>query len=156
MKQISFFHLLMILGLLITLPSCDKVLTNDVEDICNDTVEAHIERRFTVPCQIYYSDTVAYEGPIEFSIKKIYCSGETNGLFQETGATNINGYFTPGLLYTYKFDNSLDQVYANYQVNRTYDLGFGDGERFYYSDVISSSFDVHKTIQFTLPWASTD
>jgi len=143
----------LILGaILIALTACEK----QEGDTCDDSKRTHVEVTFDFTFQIQYADKVPYQGYVGYLIKKTYCSGTVKGRYNKNGVTSATGYWDPGMIYTYKYDNTMDQV----DISITAESLSGDTEVIYwqgfmYNEVYLANH-VKKTYYLTLPYKSTD
>ncbi len=153
MKKLLIPLLLFGIVVLFTRTSCNK----DDDATCDDTEEAPIERAFTLSIIIKYQDNVPYQGNLSFAISKEYCNSTISGNYSMDGVTDATGFWRPGMIYTYKFENSRDKVQAQFSVvNPKTQETKSESETFRYNDVKDKPAGIKKTYQMILPWTSEE
>jgi len=135
-------------------------LEDDSNDECKKDKRELIERSFRPTLTVTYSDYKPFSGKTTFSIRKVYCDGRINGEYVEKGESNINGTWSIGYIYTYKFEHPNDKVIVTIEVTGKDSDGLELTDTktytYYYADVEDQSL-INMTDDYVvlLTWPST-
>lgn len=155
MKNLSKTLLIIFSSFLFIFSTCNK--DEEPVEICDDTIEPIINKSFVLSAEVQYSDYVPYEGEVRMDIYKRYCNGNKSGEYFVTHNSGADGYWLSGMVYTYKFENSLDKVEVDFTIFKSgYTEQKDVHETFFYKDVLEYLNEVHKTYEITLPWSSEE
>jgi len=140
---------------------CSKDEVDEVIDPCKETaLSSSIDVPYVFSANIYYEDSVPYEGDVHFKVHKTYCDGTVSGEYYLTHIqSNSNGGWFSGMSYTYTYGNYDDIVWATFTFESpSYDIhkdlnAFSYG----YVQMYYNSWDpLQPTINIYLPWKSTE
>ena len=132
----------------------------DVDDWqCEEYWTESIEVDFYPLLEIWYNDGERYEGPVDFSIHKVYCDEDISGVFTQNNHDVYNGTWLTGK-YTYKFQDKNDLVTWAFVIHKEGSSEAESGEGTFYSDDLKDrieskpDYDYKETpkVQITLPW----
>lgn len=151
MKKQFYFLLSLLLFFVFAISGCEE---KDDDPTCEETAMPEITRGFSIDINVYFADSVPWEGLVTMKFHKEYCSGEISGEHTFTDFCDDDGNFYPDAIPTYKFANKYDKVFVYVEVVKN-DGSFDDDQLvYYYEDVKPLLLGVEETYEWYLSWAS--
>lgn len=130
---------------------------DETDDNCDQNTRAQITRSFVILVDVKYKDDVPYQGNVDLSLFKEYCSGKISGEFHENGNTNSEGSWFSGMQFIYDLDNKYDKVDVTIKIKNAATSQEGiEHEVFMYDDIANLWNEVYKNYEITLPWTSEE